>query len=352
MIPALLMAVAPAAAQNMDDGEAQSSKFIQAVDEYRPAPGQFVNTMPEYEVGDTQEDMARKCTELLADGERRLVTLGAYGGYIVFHFYHPIANVDGKKDFAVWGNAFANNAEPAVVMVAVDANGNGRPDDEWYELRGSEYDNPLTRHNYSLTYSYRQMSDIPWADNEGAEGVIARNEYHEQDYFPQWLCAEGSLTFHGVRLPDNASWNGSQFLLPAYAYGYADNQPNLLSDNATPNTDGCGFDIGWAVDANGQHVALSHIDFVKVYNAMNQQCGWIGETSTEISGAEDLHLEASLETARKNAAGIRTISQSDDSANSKSDHCYDLSGRRIAKLEHGKIHQGIYIHQGKKAYMR
>ena len=35
-------------AQRMDDVTVHS-KYIQAVDEYRPAPGQYVNDVPEYE---------------------------------------------------------------------------------------------------------------------------------------------------------------------------------------------------------------------------------------------------------------------------------------------------------------
>ena len=45
---------------------AQHSKYIQAVDEYRPAPGQYVNDAPEYEEGDTEADMIRKCNERIA----------------------------------------------------------------------------------------------------------------------------------------------------------------------------------------------------------------------------------------------------------------------------------------------
>ncbi|CUQ14422.1 Uncharacterised protein [Segatella copri] len=41
-------------------------------------------------------------------------------------------------------------------------------------------------------------------------------------------------------------------------------------------------------------MALDHIDFVRVYSAQNQMCGWLGETSTEVSGAEDLHLQKSI----------------------------------------------------------
>ena len=73
---------------------------------------------------------------------------------------------------------------------------------------------------------------------------------------------------------------------------------------ANTDTLGCSFDIGWAVDNRRQPVHLDHIDFVRVYSAENQMCGWIGETSTEVSGAEDLHLEASLdaEARRKGTA--------------------------------------------------
>lgn len=262
--------------------EEQQHQYIQAVDEYVPAPGQFVNTMPEATAEDTPETMAQKCTEYLANGAGRMVTLGAYGGYITFHFDHSVVNVSGQRDFAVWGNAFVNNAEPAIVMVSIDANGNGLPDDEWYELRGSEYDNPQTIHDYQLTYTYEPMQSVAWTDNQGQTGEIVRNEFHKQEYFPLWLTSQGSLTFRGARLPDNTTLNNGVYTLKAFDYGYADNHPNS-------NREGCSLDISWAVDAAGLPVNLSHIDFVRVYNAMNQICGAIGETSTEISGAEDLH---------------------------------------------------------------
>ena len=261
----------------------QQHQFIQAVDEYVPAPGQFVNTMPEATAEDTPESMVQKCTEYLANGAGRMVTLGAYGGYITFHFDHPVKNVQGELDFAVWGNAFVGNAEPAIVMVSVDVNGNGKPDDEWYELRGSEYDNPQTIHDYQLTYTYQPLQPVPWKDNQGQTGRVERNSFHQQEYFPLWLTGEGTLTFRGARLPDNATLKNGMYTLAAFNYGYADNHSNS-------NREGCSLDISWAVDATGQSVSLSHIDFVRVYNAMNQSCGDIGETSTEITGAEDLHF--------------------------------------------------------------
>ena len=70
----------------------------------------------------------------------------------------------------------------------------------------------------------------------------------------------------------------------AYAYGYADNKPN--------NTDGAKFKIDWAVNEKGETVSLDKIDFIKIYTAVNQQCGWLGELSTEILSIDDLHPTA------------------------------------------------------------
>ncbi len=262
------------------------SQYIQAVDEYVPAPGQFVNTLPTATAEDTPETMARKCTEAIAAGKGDMITLGAWGGYVTFHFDHPVVNIPGEYDFAVWGNAFEDNAEPATVWVSQDINQNGLPDDPWYELKGSEYDHANTIHDYQLTYTYSgELQAVTWSDNQNVTGSVPRNKFHKQEYFPLWLTSQGSLTFNGCRLPDNAWLEGNIYKLPAYAYGYADNQPNS-------NREGCSMNIDWAVDAQGQPVQLDYVDFIRCQNAMNQVCGSIGETSTEITGAEDLHPEA------------------------------------------------------------
>ncbi|MDR1633140.1 MAG: hypothetical protein LBR97_09770, partial [Dysgonamonadaceae bacterium] len=147
-------------------GQAQSP-YIDKIYEYMPAPGQFVNEMPAYTPGDTQEDMNRKVEEKIAGANHNegMITLGGYGGYVVFGFDHPVQNLPGRYDFRILGNAFYANAnpdggasreggscEPGIVMVSRDTNGNGLPDDPWYELAGSEYNRPQTVHNYRITY--------------------------------------------------------------------------------------------------------------------------------------------------------------------------------------------------------
>ena len=353
-----------AGAQRMDDVPIHS-QYIQAVDEYRPAPGQYVNDIPEYEAGDTEADMVRKCTERLANNERSLVALGGWGGYITFHFDHSIANIPGQRDFAVWGNAyqemrnlvFGGMNEAGVVMVSKDVNGNGKPDDPWYEISGScDVDSVgKVMYGYEVTYRQNPMGDIPWTDNRGNSGTIDRNHYHTQEYYPLWL--DDGLTFQGIRLPDNMvnlsssvdqSWSPYYFVLIGFRYGYADNLPNYTdnADATSYNYEGCGIDISWAVDEQRQPVSLDFIDFVRVYTGLNQKCPqpeWWGETSTEIQGAEDIHLDASLQAIRDAITGIKhtTVLSKGEGV------LCDLQGRKV--VSPGK---GIYIKNGKKYFIK
>ena len=75
-------------------------------------------------------------------------------------------------------------------------------------------------------------------------------------------------------------------MLYSYPWGYVDNHPNEFADLNS-------FDIGNAVDADGNPVELPGADFIRVYTGVNQYCGWLGETSTELSRAQDLHIEVS-----------------------------------------------------------
>ena len=64
-------------------------------------------------------------------------------------------------------------------------------------------------------------------------------------------------------------------------------------------SDESAIDIDWAVDANGNKVHLPGVDFIKIYTGVNQENGWLGECSTEVSGVEDLHiLEQDIETRK------------------------------------------------------
>ena len=205
------------------------------------------------------------------------------------------ANDNPRPDAPLGGSS-----EPGIVMVSVDTNGNGVPDDEWYELAGSEYYKKETLKNYEITYyrpdenkepvtcSNPNITDstyVRWTDNYGNTGYISQLTFHKQPYYPQWI-SESSITFKGSRLADNAideSGNGSYYVLYAYDWGYADNHPN--------SSEKSNFKIDWAVDSEGNPVDLPGVDFIKIYTGVNQFNDWLGECSTEVMGVTDLHIE-------------------------------------------------------------
>lgn len=327
--------------------------YINKVYDFCPAPGQNVNTMPQYNAGDTKESILERVNAKLCKESAEMISLGGYGGYVVFGFDHRVENQTGKMDFEVLGNAFFSTAstsssrrggssEPGIILVSQDTNGNGLPDDEWYEIAGSEYNKPETIHDYEITY-YRPdenktktpdgnfLSDttyVRWTDNHGGKGYVYKNTFHSQSYWPQWL-SDSTLTFRGTRLADNyvdQSGNGSYYVLYCYDYGYADN---------VPNDDSLAYiNIDWAVDSNGHPAHLDGIDFVKVYTAVNQYCGWIGETSTEVAGAVDLHLIGQSIDDPTTRIYLPSISSVQDSITG----LFDLSGRKVALPVAGRLY--------------
>lgn len=286
------------------------SPYISKVYDFVPAVGQSINSLPAYSLGDTQETMLAKVNKALTGSKNAMVSLGGFGGYVVFGFDHTVENKPGFMDFRVKGNAFTVNAsssndtakggssEPGIVLVSYDENKNGLPDDTWYEIAGSAY--ALSTKNYEITYYkpdpnktpvpgsmewQKDVEYIAWTDNQGNSGYKTKNMFHNQSYFPEWIT-EDKLTFMGTKLPNNAINEGTDtapfWVSYPFDWGYADNMPN--------KEDHAAIDIDWAVDNNGNKVHLKGIDFVKVYSGINQEAGWLGEISTEITGAEDLHL--------------------------------------------------------------
>lgn len=292
--------------------------------EWVPAPGQFIN-----ETGTGGMTGAETTPEAAnAWAARRLesgayVSLGAWGGYIIVGFDHSIPCTDGNfalgvdgnaYDFAVLGNALLNagsgqggSNEPGIVYVMQDVNGNGLPDDEWYELRGSETGQASTWQDYAVTY-YRPAGPamaVQWTDNRGQSGTVDYlNAFHRQDYYyPAWIPAD-SYTLRGTRLaarttqdPDTGLWDNW-----AFPWGYTD---NIGSDNLAggDSTDGSGQRNGLLIEnamyPSQQHIPLQYIDFVKVQTGVQSKAGWLGENSTEVCGFIDLTMSAKKSKPKK-----------------------------------------------------
>ncbi len=268
---------------------AASSADFERIYAYTPAPGQFINTGSE-PVTTPQQACTYAQRQLSAGG---YLSLGAFGGLIVAGFDHSIDASDDGYDLAVAGNAFDTSSEPGVVWVMQDENGDGLPNDTWYELRGSEYDDAATLHGYAVTY-YRPASagmDVPWTDDRGGQGVVERNAFHEQDsYYPAWV-ADDSYTLRGTRLENRAEYVYSErygtyiWMLPPRGWGYADNYADTAREGAWNL-----FRIADAVFSDGRPAGLTYIDFVKVQSAVQAMCGEIGETSTEVTGIADYRM--------------------------------------------------------------
>ena len=269
--------------------------------EYTPAPGQFIN---ETKTGGftgnetTHEAAAAYAEQRMKSGA--FVSLGGFGGYMVVGFDHSIDNT-GSYDFGITGNSFKGSSEPGVVWVMQDENGNGKPDDSWYELKGSETGKETTIQNYSVTY-YRPSTaqqPVKWTDSEGNSGEVDYlKAFHQQDYYyPLWI-KEDSYTLTGTCLEGrnyDQSGNGTYWVNAEYDWGYTDNFSEIdrLSndDNANAGANANYFKISNAIDTNGNPVNLDYIDFIKVQTGCNTKSGWLGENSTEVFGFFDYSMK-------------------------------------------------------------
>lgn len=252
---------------------------IDRVFEYKPAPGQFVNLLPQYEQGDDSASMALKCLNALQSGN--MITLGGFGGYITAGFNATVQNQDGP-DFRIDGNAYNGNAEPGVVWVSSDANGNGLPDDTWYEIWGSEQKEGRATLGYAITYSKPAADDgnSEWTGSDSRTGSILHNSFHSQPYYPQWY--EGnSVSFTATLLPDNVTYENGIYVMSSFGYGYVDNLPNSPENSQ--------FDIDWAVNSDGTPANLQSIDFIKIQNGVIGCNSTTGELSTEVSTIYNLN---------------------------------------------------------------
>ncbi|MBQ2033557.1 MAG: PKD domain-containing protein [Alistipes sp.] len=277
--------------------------------EYTPAPGQFINelqtggfdgtqTTPEAAIAYAEARMS----QTKEDGTPNpiWVSLGGFGGYIIVGFDHSIDN-SGDYDLGILGNSFKGSSEPGIVWVMQDENGNGLPDDTWYELAGSETGNEETIQDYAVTY-YRPTGPkmpVQWTDNYGNSGEIDYlKAFHRQDYYyPLWI-EEDSYTLTGTCLKArnfDASGNGTYWVNAEYDWGYVDNfsPTDRLTDEANANADANAnhFKISNAIDFECKPIHLDYIDFVKVQVGVNTKSGWLGEVSTEVFGFYDYNMK-------------------------------------------------------------
>lgn len=268
------------------------SEWVTKILEFKPAPGQHRNKTPD-------QSLLDEAKNIIGDNSKT-IALGLFGGYVTFAYDGALRNDEGD-DLAVFGNAFENSSEPAIMQVSYDENKDGIANDTWYELKGSEYDKSETIKNYQITYfkpaNDDQKHQINWLDHKGETGIIefkSIKPFHPQAMYP--LQYGTSVTFTGTLLKNNIVLEddptyGKIYKWKAYAWGYADNKGYELK-NGFKGADL--FDFDNAIDQNGKKVSLKEIHFIKLYNATlpSKEYGItiLGDRSADISKIKYLHF--------------------------------------------------------------
>ncbi len=280
----------PADIDDDDKTPEDLSMYITDVFEYVYAPGQHAANRNSGErvkfIGKPENDLY----------------LGGFGGYVIAGFDHDIPNIEGEYDFEVFSAGV--DSEPAVVYVMCDENGDGIPNETWYELKGSEFEHPETIRDYYVIY-YKPVSEsdnVTWKDKPGNTGELREGNRKDPAtglFLPtaNWWWSEtpgDSIVLAGTRLPDayinnspdpaRENWIVSDDL---FTWGYAENNHSKTDYDTKSKSNK--FDISNAVDHAGKPVKLQHIRFIKVQTAVFQQAGWLNEISSEVMGARDLH---------------------------------------------------------------
>ena len=262
----------------------ESSKATAATAfDYIPAPGQFVN----FQTGSTKAGALQTAQNWLnTNNSSGFTHIGAYGGYWIVGFDHSVRNIEGKPDLMVKGNTFAGWSEPGIVWVMQDENGNGLPDDTWYELKGSETGKADTKQRCAMTY-YKPAtsgSDVLWTDNAGRSGSVDYNGFHTQAYYFPMFVAEDYYTLTGTCIAPNVFVSGGIEYAKDLPWGYVDNY------NTDASRTGGEFWIEDAIQADGSPAHLTHIDFVKVHTATTGKGAAVGEVSTEACIPTDMNF--------------------------------------------------------------
>jgi len=269
---------------------ASGGAMVNRIFEYNPAPGHQVNGYTV--VGESFPDNCtheQACDTVLAHFARHwMISLGGQGGYLLAGFDHSVTNSNGDYDLVIQGNDNSYQSEPGIIWVSQDENGDGLPNDTWFELRGSEYGTSNETLEYAITYykPTRPRNRVIWHDNEGGENYIPYMSYwNPKDYYWQPWQLGTEMTFFGSRLADHSTYTGGYSDIPPYEWGYVDN-----AGSDTKSRKGY-FKISNAVTWDGKDANLEYIDFVRIQTGQTGHTPNLGEISTEVYYIGDYHLE-------------------------------------------------------------
>lgn len=282
--------VCPPAGTYRRSSEGQT--MVNRVYAYMPAPGHQVNgyiiTGKSYPDDCTHE---QACDSVLAHFSRKWsVSLGGQGGYLIAGFDHSVTAGGADYDLCIKGNPFSYQSEPGIIWVSQDDNGDGLPNDQWFELAGSEYGTDNHATEYAITYfrPEKKKSAVGWRDSNNDTGYIPYMSYWNPSayYWQPWQMGSTEMTFFGSRLRDRSTYENGISDIPPYDWGYADNLGDLF--NGPAGKMGY-YKITNARTWDGKPANLEYVDFIKVQTAQTGSTPNLGEISTEVYYIGDCH---------------------------------------------------------------
>ena len=87
-----------------------------------------------------------------------------------------------------------------------------------------------------------------------------------------------------AEMTDVYQWGYADVRVNGSQYGTVVNNPYAAAPSTDAGAGGDGFDLSWAVKADGTPIALSSVRYVRVYSAVLFSAGVFGETSAEVCG--------------------------------------------------------------------
>ncbi|MDR2343519.1 MAG: bacterial Ig-like domain-containing protein [Spirochaetaceae bacterium] len=232
-------------------------------------------------------------------------SLGAALGYEVWSLPY------GASTLEIYGNPFGNWSEAGIVWVQYDENGNGLPDEMWYELTGGEEDDAVRKsqitRRYAVSYfrgpnpagsktnEYDVLVYDPDLDLKGVNTglgngqAMKRRVYHVDSkgrvgYLSGWPHGNGlsddfdtRVTFTGTLLRDDGRIADTSYELPQL--GYVDTA-GVTAKFPYPKFNAARDAI--RADGSPANLNAALVRFVKVQTAVFRYGGIFGNVSTEI----------------------------------------------------------------------
>ncbi len=206
-----------------------------------------------YDTGDTTWNNKVSYAKLTAPNTNLDPAFDSAGIYYSMNFDNSVADNQAAVDGAIGAAAWTRTSTAPA----------------WWPEYSGEY--------YSRVWSQENISGVTWHRNGSADVVTYAGLRRVKDDAEKGLSGNNATDYYRFGYVDVRRTGNS--------YGTAVNPyASLPSSNPTAGPGGDGFDLAWAVDANGCPVGVGTVHFVRVYTSVLYNTGVFGETSTEVCG--------------------------------------------------------------------